>query len=186
MDKELEVMSRGQRKRDLWKSGIIVASVLFLLLLMMWVPLSATSAHEKRSGSATSGAVTVQTTATEDATVTALNKEKLMQEVEQLKQQNAPNLFGWLRTNAAVLLSTLVVVIGGLIGLFRWFGDRHSEREKQAEVRFQAAVTGLGDEKEGARIGAAILLRTFLQPDYKQFYVQTFDLAVANLRLPGT
>jgi uncharacterized protein YjbI with pentapeptide repeats len=42
-------------------------------------------------------------------------------------------------------------------------------------------VTGLGDEKEGAKIGAAILLRTFLRPGYEQFYTQTFDLAVANL-----
>src|SRR5712691_6408615 len=56
--------------------------------------------------------------------------------------------------------------------------------EKRAEERFQAAVTGLGDdEKEGAKIGAAILLRTFLRPGYEQFYIQTFDLAVAHLRL---
>src|SRR2546421_205146 len=61
--------------------------------------------------------------------------------------------------------------------------DRQNEREKRAEERFQAAVTGLGDVKEGAKIGAAILLRTFLRPDYKDFYTQTFDLAVANLRL---
>src|SRR5204862_6473144 len=88
--------------------------------------------------------------------------------------------------NAAILLSTLVFVIGGLIGLWRWFGDRRSEREKRAEERFQSAVTGLGDEKEGARVGAAILLRTFLRPGYEQFYSQTFDLAVANLRLPRT
>jgi len=139
----------------------------------------------------------VQTTPTEDATVTELNKEKLAQEVQQLKNQNEPDPFGWLRTNAAVLLSTLVVVIGGLIGLFRWLGDRRdeqekrredqrTEREKRAEERFQSAVTGLGDEKEGPKIGAAILLRTFLRPGYEQFYTQTFDLAVAYLRLPRT
>ena len=72
-------------------------------------------------------------------------------------------------------------MIGGLIGLSRWLGDRRDEREKRAEERFQSAVTGLGNEKEGARIGAAILLRTFLRPGYEQFYIQTFDLAVANL-----
>ncbi len=172
-------------KRTQWKVGIFIVSILLLLLLLAWIPVAAVESHEtiqpgQVRGVAT-GTITVQATPTEDATVTALNKEKLAQEVQQLKNQNAPDLFSWLRTNAAILLSTLVVVIGGLIGLFRWFRDRRSEREKQAEVRFQAAVTGLGDEKQGARIGAAILLRTFLRPGYEQFYTQTFDLAVANL-----
>ncbi len=173
-------------KRDWWKAGIGLAGMLLLLVLMVWVPVSAAGAYEGVSGLATPVTGVVQATPTEDATVAALNKEKLAQEVQQLEKQNEPDFLGWLRTNAAILLSTLVVVIGGLIGLFRWFGDRRSEREKQAEERFQSAVTGLGDEKEGAKIGAAILLRTFLSEGqgYEQFYVQTFDLAVANLRLP--
>src|SRR5438552_11714047 len=218
-------------KRDTWKIGIAIAGMLLLLVLMVWLPVSAAGAYEGTSGLATPG--TVQATPTEDATVTALNKEKLAQEVQQLKNQNETDLLGWLRTNASILLSTLVVVIGGLIGLFRWLGDRRdeqekrrqdqrseqekraeeqqrwlddrkaererrdeeqqrwlkdqeAEREKRAEERFQSAVTGLGDEKEGARIGAAILLRTFLRPGYEQFYIQTFDLAVANLRIPRT
>src|SRR6266581_1834184 len=182
-------------KRVRWKAGIVIAGLLLLLVLTFWVPVSVAVTYE--GASALSKPITVLTTPTEDATVTALNKEKLAQEVQQLKNQNAPDLFGWLRTNASVLLSTLVVVIGGLIGLFRWLGDRRdeqekrredqrSEQEKRAEERFQAAVTGLGDEKKGAKIGAAILLRTFLRPGYEQFYTQTFDLAVANLRLPRT
>src|SRR6266516_1170147 len=184
-------------KRDRWKAGIALAGMLLLLVLMVWVPVSAAGAYEEVSGLAAPVTGTVQAKPTVDATVAALNKEKLAQEVQQLKNQNAPDLFGWLRTNAAVLLSTLVVVIGGLIGLFRWLGDRRdeqekrredhrTEREKRAEARFQSAVTGLGDEKEGPKIGAAILLRTFLRPGYEQFYTQTFDLAVANLRLPRT
>src|SRR6266700_1115277 len=162
-----------------------------------WVQVSTASAHERASGLTGPGTVTVQATPTEDTTVTTLNKEKLAQEVQQLKNQNEPDLLGWLRTNASILLSTLVVVIGGLIGLFRWLGDRRdeyekrredqrNEQEKRAEERFQAAVTGLGDEKKGAKIGAAILLRTFLRPGYEEFYTQTFDLAVAHLRLPTT
>ena len=172
-------------KRDAWKIGSIITGMLFLFVLMTWLPLSAASAHEGTLEVATSGSITVQATPTEDATVTALNKEKLAQEVQQLENQNEPNFFGWLQANAA-LLSTLLVVIGGLVGLWRWLADRRSEREKRAEERFQAAVAGLGDDKEGARIGAAILLRTFLRPGYEQFYTQTFDLAVANLRLPRT
>jgi uncharacterized protein YjbI with pentapeptide repeats len=140
--------------------------------------------YEATSGLATPATVTSQATATEDATVTALNKEQLAQTVAQ-QQHTWDN---WLWSNAATILSsflsTLVIVIGALFGLWRWRRDQHTEREKRAEERFQAAVTGLGEEKEGARIGAAILLRTFLRPGYEQFYTQTFDLVVANLRLP--
>lgn len=181
----VEAMAMLWRTSDPWKIGIVVAGVL-LLVLMTWVPVSRAGAHEGVLEAATKASVMIQATPTEDATVTALSKEKLAQEVQQLKEQNAPDLFGWLRTNAALLLSTLVIVIGGLIGFFRWLGDRRDERDKRAEERFQSAVTGLGEEKEGARIGAAILLRTFLRPGYEQFYIQTFDLAVANLRLPRT
>lgn len=171
-------------KREMWKTGIAIAGMLLLLVLMVWVPVSVASARVASLELAATVIGMAQATPTEDATVTALNKEKLAQEVQQLKNQNEPDPLGWLRTNASILLSTLIVVIGGLIGLYRWFGDRRSEREKRAEERFQAAVTGLGDEKEGPKIGAAILLRTFLRPSYEQFYTQTFDLAVANLRLP--
>ncbi|HEY6410913.1 MAG TPA: pentapeptide repeat-containing protein [Ktedonobacteraceae bacterium] len=145
----------------------------------------------------------------------ALNKQKLAQEVQQLKNQNEPDPFGWLRTNASVLLSTLLVVGGGIFTFLRylaerrdsqkrlledrqaererrdeeqkrWLEDREAEREKRVEERFQAAVTGLGDEKEGARIGAAILLKTFLRPGYERFYTQIFQLVAVNLGLPRT
>ena len=169
-------------KREIGKAGIALAGMLLLLVLRVWVPVSVAGAYERASGLATPVTGTVQATPTQDATVTALNKEKLEQEIQQLKNQNAPDLFGWLRTNAAVLLSTLVVVIGGLIGLFRWLGDRRDEREKRAEERFQAVVEGLGSERNEAKIGAAITLRTFLRPGYEQFYRQTFELAVAYLR----
>jgi uncharacterized protein YjbI with pentapeptide repeats len=182
-------------KKDLWKAGIAIAGTLFLLEFMVWIPLSGVDAQERVSGLATP--VTVQATPTEDATVTALNKEKLAQEVQQLKNQNEPVPFDWLRTNASILLSTLVVVIGALVGLFRWLADRRDEQEKRrddqeseqkkrAEERFQSVVEGLGSEREEARVGAAITLRTFLLPGYEQFYRQVFDLAVAHLRLPRT
>src|SRR6266567_2358857 len=166
-------------KREVWKAGIAVAGILLLLLLMVWVPVSEAGAYEKAFGFARLGTGTVQATPTEDGTVTALNKEKLAQEVQQLKNQNEPDLLGWLRTNATVL----VVVIGGLIGLFRWFGDRRSERERRDEDRFQAVVAALGSDNEDAKVGAAIMLRTFLQPGYERFYRQAFYLAVAHLRL---
>lgn len=182
-------------KRDIWKADIAIAAMPLLLVFMVWTSVPAVGTHERASGHPKPVMVTAQATPIEDATVTILNKKKLAQEVKQLQEQNEPDLLGWLRTNASILLSTLVVVIGALIGLWRWLGDRRdehekrredqrSEQEKRAEERFQSAVTGLGDEKEGAQVGAAILLRTFLRPGYEQFYAQTFDLAVAHLGLP--
>jgi uncharacterized protein YjbI with pentapeptide repeats len=136
-------------------------------------------------------------TPTPDATVAALDKDKLQAEVEQLHQQNSPAVGDTLRVNAGVLLSTLVLVLGGLFGVFKWLQERRDaeknarkerrvERRKRAEERFQAAVTALGADKEGAQLGGAVLLRTFLRPGYAQFYLQIFDLVVANLRLPRT
>jgi Pentapeptide repeats (8 copies) len=170
-------------KRVLWKASIAIAVMLLLLMAIAGLPVSAANTAKELAGFAGPGAVTVQVTPTEDATVTALNKEKLAQEVQQLKNQNAPDPYGWLRTNAAILISTLVVVIGGLIGLFRWFGDRRSEREKRAEERFLTVVESLGSTNLTAQVGAAIMLRTFLRQGYEQFYSQVFDLAVVYLRL---
>jgi hypothetical protein len=64
--------------------------------------------------------------------------------------------------------------------------DRQAEREKRAEEHFQAAVEGLSSEREEAKVGAAIPLSRFLGLGYEQFSTQTFDSAVAHLRLPRT
>jgi uncharacterized protein YjbI with pentapeptide repeats len=120
-------------------------------------------------------------TPTPDATVAALDKDKLKQEVEQLQRQNAPTFDDWLHTNAAVLLSSLLVVAGGLFGLLRWLGDRRDERQKRAEERFQEVVTALGNANESAKFGGAVLLRTFAGPGHDQFSIQVFDQAVAHL-----
>lgn len=195
-------------KRDMWNVGIALAALLFLFLLMIWVPLSA-SAYEGTSGLAAPG--TVQATPTEDATVTALNKEKLVHEND------------WWWSNGATILtsliSTLTLAAAGIFTVVRYFNDRRDarekqeeeakrlaedrkaererrdeeqqrwlkdqevEREKRAEQRFQAVVEGLGSERTEAKVGAAIMLRTFLRPGYEEFYSQAFDLAVVHLRL---
>jgi uncharacterized protein YjbI with pentapeptide repeats len=192
-------------KKDIWKAGTAIAGILPLLVFMVWLPVSAVDAYERVSGLAGQGMVTLQAAPTEDATVATLTKEKLVQEVQQLKNQNEPDPLGWLRTNASIFLSTLVVVIGGLFGFWRWrvdrqdaqarelkdrrdaqdkeLEDRKVEREKRAEERFQIVVSGLGSKDIEAKVGAAIMLRTFLKPGYEQFYQQSFDLAVAHLRL---
>ena len=183
-------------KKDLWKAGSAL-TMLFFLVLLWWTPVSAADMYRGTSGLATPATITVLVTPTEDATVTALNKEQLTQQVA-TQQHTWDN---WFWDNAATVLSsalsTFVIVIGALFGLWRWrrdrrdaqgkeLKDREREREQRAEERFQAAVSGLGNEREEVRVGAAILLRTFLRPGHEEFYVQTFDLAIAHLRLSRT
>src|SRR6266702_6597490 len=166
--------------RGMWKATIAIAGVLLFLVLMVWVPMATTVAHEIAPGLAMSITVKAQATPTEDATVAALNKEKLAQEVQQLKNQNAPTFFDWLGGNVSILLLGL----GALAGFLRWLADRRdaqnkeledrkaererrdeeqqrwlkdqeTEREKRAEERFQSAVEGLGSDREEAKIGSA-------------------------------
>src|SRR5437870_10252721 len=143
--------------RDLWKAGIAMAGILLLLVLTVWLRVSAAGAHERAPELAKR--VTVQATPTVDATVTTLNKEKLAQEVQQLKSQNEPTFFDWLRGNVSILLLGL----GALAGFLRWLADRRdardkelkdrqAEREKRAEERFQSIVEGLGNEREEAQV----------------------------------
>ncbi len=184
-------------KRGLFQAGIIFTGTILFLILATWTPVSLAHAQDVSSGTAIPSTVTVQTTPAEDATVTALNKDQLTQQVA-TQQHTWDN---WFWDNAATVLSsalsTFVIVIGALFGLWRWrrdrrdaqgkeLKDREREREQRAEERFQAAVSGLGNEREEVRVGAAILLRTFLRPGHEEFYVQTFDLAIAHLRLSRT
>ena len=80
-------------KRDLWRTGIAIAGMLLLLVLMIGVPVLAAGAHQGVSEPAMPETVTVQATPTEDATVTALNKRKLEQEASALAQLRF--LFHW-------------------------------------------------------------------------------------------
>src|SRR2546421_7855854 len=96
----LEDLLMHWRKRDIWKAGIAVAGMLLLLVLIVWVPVSAAGAYEGASGLATPTTGTVQATPTEDATVTALNKEKLTQEVAQQRH----TLENWLWSSTATIL----------------------------------------------------------------------------------
>jgi uncharacterized protein YjbI with pentapeptide repeats len=177
-------------KRDRWRLAIPFAGLLLLLMLMVWVPMAA-SAYEGASETVTPTPATVQTTPTVDvtATMTALNEEKLRQEIQQLKSQNEPTLFDWLKSNISILLLGL----GAFIGFLRWLADRQDARNKdlraQAEERFKTAVAALGDKNEGVQVNGAILLRSFLHKSdeaiYGRYYTQIFDLAVAYLRLPS-
>src|SRR5438270_5983345 len=97
-------------KRDIWRIGIPLASLLLLLMLMVLVSLSA-GAYEATSGLAVSGSVQATPTVDVTATMTALNEEKLRQEIQQLKNQN-----NWLANNSTALIAAVATVIVALFG----------------------------------------------------------------------
>lgn len=180
----------------MWKAGIALAGML-LLVLMVWVPVSAAGAYEGTSGLAMPVTETVQATPTVDPTMAALQKEQLTLQNDKLKNDNA---WAWLSPVSTILgpLATVGTILVGILiarnNLLQWSKNREDEqknraddqrieREKRDEERFQSVVEGLGSERMEAKVGAAITLRTFLQPGYERFYRQAFDLAVAHLRL---
>ena len=60
---------------------------------------------------------------------------------------------------------------------------KDKEKKQKEEERFERIIKNLGSNREQERIGAAISLPTFLNPDYERFYIQVFNLVVGNLRL---
>jgi uncharacterized protein YjbI with pentapeptide repeats len=161
-------------------------------LLLAWIPVSvhATNAPTTLHRASLSS---IQGTPTVDPTVTALQKEKLVHETDWFWNYGV-----WLITSLAI---TLALFGTGIFALMKWFGnrqaererredeqkhlleDRQAEREKRGEEHFQSVVEELGSTNQVAQVGAAITVRTFLRPGYEQFYRQSFDLAVAHLRL---
>ena len=110
-------------KRDLWKTGIVIAGVSLLLVLTAWVTVSAAGTEVRTSGFGSPGTVSVQATPSIDATVTALNMEKLQHE----------NDWWWTygATILTSLISTLTLAAAGVFTVVRYFNDRRDTREKQ-------------------------------------------------------
>jgi len=136
-----------------------------------------------------SSTATTQTTSTPEPSKDDLEIEQIKIENEKLKNENdwwwvnKASIISSLVSTLGVIISTFGVILAVFIGFFQWHKDQKVDREKRDEGRFQAVVEGLGSERVEARVGAAIMLRTFLRPGYEQFYSQAFDLAVSYLRL---
>src|SRR5712691_5659994 len=96
-------------KRDIWKLGIPLTGLFFLLALMVWVPVSA-GAFAGTSGLAAIGTVQATPTVNVTATMTALNEEKLRQEIQQLKSQNG-NQNNWFANNSTALVAAVATVV---------------------------------------------------------------------------
>jgi uncharacterized protein YjbI with pentapeptide repeats len=181
-------------KRNTSIVGIALAGLLLLLVFMIWIPVSEANAYERTSESASAVSATVQATPTEDATMTALKKEQLTQQVKQLDNW----WLYWLYNGSTAFIAAITAIVVASIGFYQWRGNQNAERKKEvaaqdkelrdrAEERFKTAVAALGDGKEGTQVGGAILLRSFLNKDdeeiYGRYYTQIFDLAVAYLSI---
>jgi uncharacterized protein YjbI with pentapeptide repeats len=162
------------------KAVTFFGATLLVSGLVLWSPALTVSAQERPE--TPSGVAGPIQGLPRDPAVPALEKEKLALQVEQLKKQNAS---AWTRylTPFATPFSIVVTLLVAAGGYFRWVREQHGEREKRDEDRFQAVVSGLGSGDVGAKVGAAIMLRTFLTKSYERFFEQAFDLAVAHLRV---
>jgi uncharacterized protein YjbI with pentapeptide repeats len=173
-------MDRGGLIRKL---VIVLMSCALLFLFMTGLLFSPAPTQAKTLYVASAGTASVQVTPTVDTTVTVLAKDQLKLQVDAL--QHDPG--NWFWNNAAtvvsILLSTIIIVGGAFIGFFRWRKDLRIEQDKRSEERFQSVIEDLGKQDIPTKIGAAIMLRTFLRPGYEQFYSQIFELATAHLQL---
>jgi hypothetical protein len=134
----VEVLRMRWLKRDIWKASITIAGMLLLLILVVWVPVSAVGAYEGTSELFIAGPV--QTTPTEDATVTALNKEKLKQEVTQLTNQNDRSITAWL-WNFIATVGTVVVALVAIFGVL-WTIWSNAQKDRKDRKDAQEGVEG--------------------------------------------
>jgi Pentapeptide repeats (8 copies) len=136
-------------KRGMWKAFIVILALMLFLVFVGWAPFSV-SAYRGKLGLATPVTGTVQATPTIDATMTALNKEKLQHEND------------WWWSNGATILtsvlSTLALLAAGIFAVVRYFNDRRDAREQQgaeakrlAEDRKTAQDKELKDREEARR-----------------------------------
>ncbi len=125
-------------KGDTWKAGIALAGLLLLLVLMVWIPMSA-NAYGGASEVAMAGTATVQATPTVDvtATITALNEEKLRQEIQQLKNQDGDQN-NWLANNSTALIAAVATVIVALFGILQWAITVRQTQDKELRDRADA------------------------------------------------
>src|SRR6266567_3945978 len=145
-------------KSDTWRIGIPLAGLLLVLIFMVWVPMSA-SAHGGTS--VLTGPRTIQATPTEDATLTALNKEKLQQDIAMdrnaIAKDQSDRFWAW--TGSGTIIVGIAGVIFSLFQFYRAQLDKRVEQERKDEEEFHTLIRDLGSDKIVVKIDASITLR---------------------------
>ncbi len=168
-----------------YKLVLLLISCILLLVFLAWLPLTAygstsSDALKKNALNAPGTATPAPpvTTVTPDPTMIALEKRQLTLQIDQLNLQNERSLGEWFWSNGPAF----AVIITILVGLYQYLRTLRNEQRRRIEDHFYSVIEGLAGESTEAKVRAAIMLRTFLKRNYKQFHVQVFDLTVASLR----
>lgn len=173
----------------------VARCVIFALILRGGDPVSTAVAQSDSARAPTS-----PVTARQVSDRTRLENERLRLEVEKLRTENvyADSLASLQLTKLRLeneradeawvfRLPLMLAVAAALGGLFQYLYELHRQGQRRDEERFEELVRALGGEHAQQRVGAAVLLPTFLQQKYKRFHRQVFHLAAGGLRLaPST
>src|SRR5260370_24236569 len=130
--------------------------------------------------------VNIQDTPTPDTTVAALQKRILQDKAKNL-EASPPSQPSWLEKYIVPFL-TPAAAVGTLgWGIVQFNKNRELDRKKRDEARFRSIVSDLGSQNIETKTGAAVLMRTFLNPkhkdSYRRYYDKIFHLEVIYLRL---
>jgi uncharacterized protein YjbI with pentapeptide repeats len=169
-----------------YRDGATFAATLFTALLLIGITAAPGSA-QLRDSTARTEAASAPSGGVADTTRARLERDKLYLEVEKLRNENTNSersLGTWRGWQNLIFanLTGLFAVFAGLYGFLRYRRERRDELRKREDARFEEVAKSLGSEHEQQRISAAAMLPTFLGPGYERFYIQVFNLAVANLR----
>jgi uncharacterized protein YjbI with pentapeptide repeats len=117
--------TKGLRKVSI---TVAVASMLLLLVLTVWVPVSAANAYEGISGQ-TQPIVALATPAVNPT----IEAETANEQLRKLQRDNERSLSAWIWNNGTAFFSSLALILGGIVTVFKYFSDRDAERKRRDE-----------------------------------------------------
>jgi uncharacterized protein YjbI with pentapeptide repeats len=142
------------------------------------------------------------TAATSVVTKEDLEKQKLAEEILQLKNANASHIAFWDRIAGGIPLVTALVAVLGVWATIskmlddrkqerdqrnaeslRWQAEQQAGRQRQLEESFGAALANLRGDDDAGKAGAVVSLMTFLKPEYATFHDQVYLVLHAMLKL---
>lgn len=134
-----------------------------------------------------------------------LQQQKLRQEIEKLKHENANSRGARGFVAAYAGIAGVFTAGAAVLGVLFTFRSQRKEQVRQAEAdrvqrendreqretesrrrldeRFNAIVTDLGSEREAVQAAAAVSLLTFLRPENAAYYRQVRLVTLANLKV---
>lgn len=122
---------------------------------------------------------------------TALETEKLRQEVRQLMLENDRLTSSWQAFSSfATLLTAIVAVAGVFITIWRQLEERQKDRQqrefesrRRLDEKFTSIVTNISSDNRSLQMSSTVSLLTFLKPEYSEFHEQVYLILLANLKL---